>query len=77
MIASTFTVSTTDPTVMFAEDISRDPGLAPQLQDPLRVARLEIVERDYPDEREPDIVTPRTKAYIVRWRAHDEVVGPE
>lgn len=68
---------TTDPTVMFVEDITRDPGLAPQLQDPGRIARLDIVERDAPDAREPDILTPRTKAYIVRWRDPDEIAAPE
>jgi len=57
----------TDPGLMFAQDVIAERREIPLLNDPERIAVLEFHTADYEDGRVPDIVTRRTKAYVVRW----------
>lgn len=59
--------SISNPTIMFNQDIIADEMVIPALDDPTRVAVLEIHLRGT-TQGTPDIVTARTEAYIVRWR---------
>ena len=60
-----------DPDIMFSQDLMADPELAPQLNDPHRIASIKVYAKGtYPD-RKPDISTPRTDVYIVGWEDKD------
>jgi hypothetical protein len=51
---------------LFVHDIQEDPSLAPQVRDPKRVPNLMIYLRGTTNGK-PDIITPHTEAYIIRW----------
>ena len=63
--------TSTDPDIMFSQDLMANPALAPQLADPLRVASIKVYAKGTYSERPPDISTPRTDVYIVGWRDKD------
>ncbi|MGB3330795.1 MAG: hypothetical protein WBA46_17665 [Thermomicrobiales bacterium] len=65
-----------DPHMMFIEDIIEDERDFPQMHDPERIAVWEFYPKDHVDERTPDIVTKRTKAYIVAWELRKDHPAP-
>ena len=60
-----------DPDIMFAQDLMAEPGVAPQLSDPLRIASIKAYAKGTFPDRMPDIVTRRTDVYIVGWEDKD------
>lgn len=59
-----------DPDLMFTEDIRAEPEIAPQLWENRRIPKLRIYARGQ-GPGNPDIVTPRTEAYILSWSEPD------
>lgn len=55
----------TDPDIMFSQALMENPGLAPQLSDPLRIASIKVYTKGTFPDRTPDISTPRTDVYII------------
>jgi len=57
-----------DPYILFSQDLITDerefPIMFREGLDPI----WEVVLKDTPDPREPDIVTARTKAFLVGWK---------
>lgn len=60
-----------DPDIMFAQDLMANPGLAPQLSDPHRIAAIKAYAKGTFPDRTPDISTPRTDVYITGWEDKD------
>ncbi len=61
----------TDPDLMFSQDLMENPGLAPQLFDPDRIASIKVYAKGTFPDRKPDISTPRTDVYIIGWEDKD------
>lgn len=56
---------------MFVEDIIANPSIDPQFCDPDRISRIQVYYKGTFPDRTPDISTPRTDAYIIRWEDKD------
>ncbi|MGC4106453.1 MAG: hypothetical protein QM753_08880 [Thermomicrobiales bacterium] len=53
---------------LFIEDIIADETVFPELRRPGLEPMWDVMLKDTPDPREPDVVTARTKGFIVGWK---------
>lgn len=72
-VISAIKTSLNNPNVMFTQDILADPSVAPQLFEEHRSPTIRIYARGE-GPGNPDIVTPRTEAYIITWEEKDPSV---